>query len=353
MDFSVCMIMKNEENVLGKCLSSLKDFNIPTSNIIIVDTGSTDSSVEVAKSFGITPYDHKWNNDFSEARNHAASLAPTDYVLTLDADEYFTAFNKDSFDEMVNASPSSIGQIICHNIIMADGIESIQSSPLERFYNRTAAHYEHSVHEQITPFSGRPSYIRLPLEITHTGYCLSPEKLEAKSRRNIELLKKELSINPKDPYIFFQLGQSYLLMRDERSALPWFEQGLDLELDPSIEYVNMMVTGYGQCLIACGENEKALELSKYMDIFGTVPEYVFMMGTIYMNNQLYGDACSCFVKCLSMKENRTKGITSFFAFHNLGAISELLGDKAIAIDFYKRAGDYPRSQARLKALTEE
>ena len=69
MDFSVCMIMKNEENVLGKCLSSLKDFNIPTSNIIIVDTGSTDSSVEVAKSFGITPYDHKWNNDFSEARN--------------------------------------------------------------------------------------------------------------------------------------------------------------------------------------------------------------------------------------------------------------------------------------------
>ncbi|MCR5209273.1 MAG: glycosyltransferase [Lachnospiraceae bacterium] len=353
MDFSVCMIMKNEESVIGKCLSSLKDFNIPLSNIIIVDTGSTDSSVSIAESFGITPYLHKWNNDFSEARNYAASLAHTDYVLALDADEYITAFDGDSLASMVKASPSAIGQLICHNIIRADGIENIQSSPLERFYNRHTTHFEYSVHEQLVPLEGPSSYIRIPLEITHTGYCLSPEKLEAKSLRNIELLKNELSLHPENPYIYFQLGQSYLMMRDERSALPWFEQGLNLNIDPKIEYSNMLVTGYGQCLIACGENKKALELSKYQDMFGNIPEYIFMMGTIYMNNQMYGDALSSFVKCLSMKENRTRGITSYFAFHNLGAISEILGDREIAVDFYRRAGDYPRSLARLKALTEE
>ena len=75
-----------------------------------------------------------------------------------------------------------------------------------------------------------------------------------------------------------------------------------------------------------------------------------MMGSILMSNEKWGEACQMFVRCLSLKENRLKGATTYFPFHNLGVISEILGDIEIAKDFYRRAGNYPRSAERLKEL---
>src|SRR4030066_1633675 len=81
---SVCMIVKNEEKFLAQCLKSVKD---ATDEIIIVDTGSADKTVEIAQSFGAKVYHHPWRNSFSEARNHSISYAVCDWILQIDADE--------------------------------------------------------------------------------------------------------------------------------------------------------------------------------------------------------------------------------------------------------------------------
>ena len=83
-NLSVCLIVKNEEQYLFDCLSSVKDI---ADEIILVDTGSTDSSIEIAGKFTAKVFNFEWVNDFSAARNYAISKAEGDWILYLDADE--------------------------------------------------------------------------------------------------------------------------------------------------------------------------------------------------------------------------------------------------------------------------
>lgn len=85
MKFSLCMIVKNEEAVLNRCLESMVS---AMDEIIIVDTGSTDATKKIAAAYTDQIYDFPWTGNFAEARNYAASKATGDYIYTADADEY-------------------------------------------------------------------------------------------------------------------------------------------------------------------------------------------------------------------------------------------------------------------------
>ncbi|MBO4458624.1 MAG: glycosyltransferase [Butyrivibrio sp.] len=91
---SLCMIVKNEEESLARCLDSLKGV---VDEMIVVDTGSEDKTVEIAKACGAKVYNYKWNDDFSEARNYSFSLATCDYIYAADADEELDEDNRQRF----------------------------------------------------------------------------------------------------------------------------------------------------------------------------------------------------------------------------------------------------------------
>lgn len=97
---SVCMIVKNEEAVLERCLNSLKSI---ADEIIIVDTGSSDRTKEIAKSYTAKIYDYKWKNDFAHARNFSFSKATMDYIYTADADEVIDPVNLERFLKLKRA----------------------------------------------------------------------------------------------------------------------------------------------------------------------------------------------------------------------------------------------------------
>ena len=97
VSFSLCMIVKDEEAVLSRCLDSLHDI---MDEIIIVDTGSTDKTKEIARKYTDKIFDYKWCNDFADARNFAASKATGDYIYTADADEYLDAENRDKLCQL-------------------------------------------------------------------------------------------------------------------------------------------------------------------------------------------------------------------------------------------------------------
>ena len=94
---SLCMIVKNEEESLGRCLESLKGI---VDEMIVVDTGSEDRTVEIAKEFGAKVYDFKWTGDFSDARNYSFSLATCDYIYSADADEELDEDNRQRFIQL-------------------------------------------------------------------------------------------------------------------------------------------------------------------------------------------------------------------------------------------------------------
>ena len=91
---SLCMIVKNEEKCIERCLDCLKDL---VDEMIVVDTGSTDRTKELAKAKGAKVYDFEWTGDFSEARNYSFSLASCDYIYTADADEELDEENRQRF----------------------------------------------------------------------------------------------------------------------------------------------------------------------------------------------------------------------------------------------------------------
>ena len=97
---SLCMIVKNEEAVLARCLDSIADL---MDEIIIVDTGSTDHTKEIAAKYTSQVYDFKWTSDFSAARNFSFSKANMDYIYAADADEVLDDFNHERFLRLENA----------------------------------------------------------------------------------------------------------------------------------------------------------------------------------------------------------------------------------------------------------
>src|SRR3990167_6711291 len=96
---SLCMIVKNEERYLDQCLNSVKDL---ADEIIIVDTGSTDRTKEIAKKFNAKIFDFKWTDDFSAARNESIKHATKDWILVLDADEVLDEEGKKMIREIVD-----------------------------------------------------------------------------------------------------------------------------------------------------------------------------------------------------------------------------------------------------------
>ncbi|MEM5687393.1 glycosyltransferase family 2 protein [Bacillus cereus] len=101
---SACLIVKNEEDMLRKCLESLQPV---VDEIIIVDTGSTDSTKQISKEFTEKVFDYKWTNDFAEARNFAATKAESEWIIAIDADE---CVDPDNFREALQIIKNQMGK---------------------------------------------------------------------------------------------------------------------------------------------------------------------------------------------------------------------------------------------------
>lgn len=353
---SICIIMKNEEKNIGNCLQALTAHgfgpNGTYGEIVLVDTGSTDRSIEIAGKYLPKIHHFEWISDFSAAKNYAAGCAQNDWIISIDADESMQSFDADAVQEFMLLHKDHIGSL--HFIITSEEnhMTTKGNYRLGRMYHRKHYHFTGPVHEQLTPIDRSHPYASCPLPVSvfHNGYAEDPQTLSQKAARNNEILFRELEKAPDNPYLYFQIGQSYMLCRDMEAAYEWFGKGLAYDIDPKLEYAQMMVIGYGECMLATGREQEALSLLSVYDDFCDTPEFIFLIGQIYMNNNMYLKAYTEFLKCLSMKPNRTEGVTTFFAYHNIAVINEALGNRDMAIEFYKKAGDYPRSKERLKEL---
>ena len=351
MNISVCMITKNEEKNLPETLEAIKDRGF---EIVIVDTGSTDRTKEIALKYTDKVFDFEWVNDFSAARNFSIYKATNDWILVLDADEVVVSIDIEKLCKLTGYSEQILATITRRNHYDNNGSESIYTDKPERFFNKRAFHYEGSIHEQPRPLRkyGIPKEgldIETGITVEHVGYALDAKGLEDKKNRNVSLLLEELKKNPEDPYIFFQLGQAYNGFDDEE-ALKYYSKGLEFDVDPSLEYVQMMLIAYGYCLLHLERYEEALALNGVYDEFATSADFFDLMGLIYMRTGNYIPAMGEFLKATMCPVSRVEGSNTFVPLYNMGCINELLGEKEAAISYYKRCGDYAPALERLSVM---
>ena len=346
---SLCMIVKNEEKNLKSCLSKAVSF---VDEIIIVDTGSTDNTKVIALEFTNKVYDFKWCNDFAKARNFSISKASNEYILVLDADEFIIDFFKENVVEFINnnSNKNKVGRIKRINIMENSDGTKRYIERVNRLFNKNYFHYEGIIHEQIVSSNGE-LYNTEVIDITteHVGYTKEVLNRTNKLKRNIDLLKLAVKDKPDDPYIYFQLGKSYYMLRDYKIAAIYFEKALSFELDFRLEYVEDLIETYGYALVNSGRYEDALILQNCVDVYSNRADFQFLIGIIYMNNAKFKEAVESFLKCTELPYSKVEGINTYIAYYNIGVIYDVLGFREKAIEYYRKSGNYEPALKRLRA----
>ncbi|ETI89113.1 MAG: putative glycosyltransferase [Clostridium butyricum DORA_1] len=345
---SLCMIVKNEDQNIKSCLSKVVDF---VDEIIIVDTGSTDNTKNIASEFTKKVYDFKWCNDFSKARNFAISKAANDWILVLDADEFVTNFFRDNVNKFIKNSlnKKKVGRVQRINIMEDPNGNKKYIERVNRLFNRNYFNYEGIIHEQIRDLNGENYETEIvDIIVEHVGYTKEVLHRTDKIKRNISLLEVAVKNDSEDPYLYFQLGKSYYMMKDYKTSVLYFEKALSFELDFRLEYVEDLVETYGYALINSGRYSEALILENCIEIYSESPDFQFVMGLVYMNNAKFTQAVERFLKCTKFSRSNVEGITTYSAYYNIGVIYEVLGFKENAIEYYNMCGDYEPAKNRLK-----
>ena len=350
---SVCMIAKNEEKHIKECLKRLKLYQY---EIVLVDTGSTDDTLKIAARYTDKIYHFDWINDFSAARNFALDKASNDWVLSIDCDEYIESIDEKELSILMEKHSQDVGQILIRNRFKQGAQTSIENVRVSRFFNKKYYHFVGAIHEQVELRDAGPHlhYAKqaysAPITILHVGYDGSEEEMRTKCLRNISMLENELEAAGPDPYIYYQLGQSCMKLKDYSKAYEWFNLGLSMDVDPAQNYVQTMVESYGYCMLELKKNEEALQLLNIYDVFSVRADFVFLMGLIYMNNGMFDKAVEEFINSTTIEQFSIEGINSYRANYNIGVIYECTGHLDEARKYYKKCGEFEMAKVRLREL---
>ena len=261
---SICMIVRDEEKFLDNCLKSLKpliDSNL--AELIIVDTGSVDRTVEIAKKYTDKLYFKKWNNNFSEARNYSISLAKGEYIFIMDADQEMEYSEVKKLIKLFSSNEYkqfNTYSLIYKNFTKEDLINYTYFSLNLIFKNDGYFRYEGKVHNQ--PIYRGPVK-NLEIYMLHYGYIMTEDIKDKKFKRTATLLKKEIERDPKNIYYIYQLSRSYEMHGDTKEAIVELEKYLSLmkteKLDNSFKinyYHNATIIYYNakkydKCIYYC------------------------------------------------------------------------------------------------------
>lgn len=218
---SLCMIVRDEEASLPRCLSSVRDH---VDEIVIVDTGSKDRTIEFAKRFGAKVYEHPWESNFGKHRNQSIAYATGDWILIMDADEEFVREDAAKLRGTVRDTKADYLLIRCQDV-NRHGVVQGFFNQVRLFKNHLGMRYVRNIHNQLATV-GNGEYTRLAFR--HYGYDLSAERMEEKHRRTTSLLLERISSDPDNPYDHFELAASYSMHREPEKAIQAGEIALDL-----------------------------------------------------------------------------------------------------------------------------
>lgn len=217
---SLCMIVKNEAEGLEKCLSLARPH---VDEIVVVDTGSTDGTQEIARRYADVFDEIEWPNSFSIARNYSFDLATGDFILILDGDEYIPELDHWQLIRRTIQEPDIAAvQLIVRNVMRGNQILAADRIYQERIIpNHPDVRYWGRIHNQIqdiiVEYARKTGKVILQAdaEIIHTGYAYGAEKMKEKYGPRLQLLEVEYESAPSEhlrAYYAFQLGVSYFVM---------------------------------------------------------------------------------------------------------------------------------------------
>ena len=238
---SVCMIVRNEAKNLPECLENIREV---ASEVIVVDTGSGDDTIEVAKGLGAKVFEHPWCDDFSDARNVSLARASGDWLLWLDGDDRMEEEDCRKVAELVERPKDKC----FYFVLVGSESGSAQCHQLRMVPNLPGVAFRGRIHEQLAP-----SLSKLGIEaentnvrVVHTGYA-DMDRIDEKGERNLRILKKQVEEQPNDLLSRFYYGYAHALT-DPALAMSELES-----LVAKMEEVGLFTDLYRHTCLTLGE----------------------------------------------------------------------------------------------------
>lgn len=301
---SLYMIVKDEERDLPQCLESVKDV---VDEIVILDTGSTDSTIEIAMRYGAKIFHHKWNDSFGDMRNYALKYPKGEWILQLDAD-----------DRLVQEDAKYIKEAIKHKDVSSVffKIINVKGEPIGQsqyycqklFRNGLGAYYEGGLHP-ILQIKGKSFFPPNDIRIIHHGYNLNKEESIAKSKRYTDMLLKEIKDKPDDPRLYLHISKCYfvqglydLTIHAGKKVLEYMNKDT-IKIDPEIEiFMIMSFAFFHKQQIAAAE-----QMCKCaMDIRPDYLDPVYFMGKLCYEAKRYEQAIVWFKRYMELRDELLK-----------------------------------------------
>lgn len=351
MRISACMIAKNEEKCIARCIESYKEV---VDEIIVVDTGSTDRTVDIAKGLGAQVFYYKWDNDFARAKNFALDKAKGDWVIFLDADEYFVEQTALLIPRLLKTihSNNKIQGVYCklYNINEDKKNEIMGSGYYLRIFRHNKKNkFVGDIHEQVM-CEGKPlQTVSTPentIKIYHTGY--SANLMNHKLRRNLEPLLKKVDEGYSDALTHFYLSDCYLGLKEFELAVKHGRLAIDKgmqtyshDVKPYLNIINSLMN------LKYPYDEIIKEINRAIDRFPLHPDFYRLLGNLNYTHGRLQQAEEAYKQSLELfnkydeKEyySEKKYITDIY--FQLGLISSCKNDDVTAFEYF------------LKVLTEK
>jgi glycosyltransferase involved in cell wall biosynthesis len=254
---SLCIIVKNEEANLADCLRSVAGL---VDEMVIVDTGSSDRTKEIAHEFGARVFDFPWVDSFAAARNESIRHATGDWIFWMDADDRLFLEAQAKLKTLIGSlGDDNAGFCMkCFCLASPRTVAPTVLYQIRLFRNHPEIRWKYRVHEQILPaIRALKGTVRFTdIVINHTGY-LDPEHLQRKQQRNLHLLELERIEQPDEPFTLFNMGFSYLELHRPAEALPLLRRSLEL-CRPNASIVRKLYALIAYCHRAMRQSLEAL-----------------------------------------------------------------------------------------------
>ena len=353
---SAVLIVKDEAHCLRACLEAV---SVLADEVVVMDTGSRDGTVDIARAFTEQVEHFEWSDDFAEARNAALACAKGDWILQVDADEIVIEPSRartllEAF--IAGHGEQVVGTVQIENLTGGEGESQVVIDHTNRFFRRGRFRYEGAVHEQIVPVSGRMEAGPTGVRLAHSGYAHDAASPWNKAQRNLGILQRELARRPDDEYLLYQIGKSYFALRKYPAAASYFRralEGMDFRAGPlpsghsgaviSEDVVLDAVTSLAYSLANMQHGKQALDLLEAHAALGhaaTVrPDFQHVLGYVRLMQGNTTGARTAYLASLEPGPEReqVRGTGSFSSHYHLGLLAEAEKDLPGALGYYLMA----------------
>ncbi|WP_026486299.1 glycosyltransferase [Caldanaerobius polysaccharolyticus] len=300
---SLCLITKDEEKNIARCINSVKDI---VDEIVVVDTGSKDRTVEIAESFGAKVIHAKWEDDFSKAKNIAIENATSDWILFLDADEEIAKEDVPKIKELMQ--DDSVEAYLLKFINYAGYTVGNASTEVHYnfrlFRNNGRLKYIYPVHENLRDIVENrvPVYKKSDVTILHYGYLNETRVEKNKTERYIRLILNYLMQHPDDQFQHSNLAVEYYNAGQYDKALKHLliaSRNIDLNTFGATRIIRYLIATY----TALKDYDTALKIAEDAKAYySDMADYPYLEGMIYFEQKRYEKAIEVFKECLEIGE---------------------------------------------------